>query len=43
MKKGYPQPPPGLRAVFCKSFRHWRSGKQVFRKDGGYFCFFVKI
>jgi hypothetical protein len=37
-----PVAPPGYRAVFCMSFKHWRSGKDVFRKDGRPFCFFAK-
>lgn len=34
--------PPGFSWVFCKSFRHYRTGKQVYRKNGGYFCFLVR-
>ena len=34
--------PPGFSWVFCKSFRHYRTGKQVYRKNGGYFCFLVE-
>lgn len=36
------QVPPGYRVVYCKCFRHPRSGKMVYRKDGGYFRFLVK-
>jgi len=39
---GYPKPPPGYRAVFSMTFKHWRTGKEVRRKDGRPFCFFVK-
>ena len=39
---GYPKPPPGYRAVFCMTFKHWRTGEEVRRKDGRPFCFFVK-
>jgi hypothetical protein len=35
-------PPPGYVIVFTMCFRHWRSGKLVYRKDGRPFCFFVK-
>lgn len=34
--------PPGYRWVYCLSFVHWRSGKRVFRKDGGYFRFLAR-
>jgi len=34
--------PPGFAWVFCKSFRHYRTGKPVFRKNGGYFRFLVR-
>lgn len=33
---------PGWRLVFCKSFRHWRTGKRVYRKDGKPFAFWVR-
>lgn len=36
------QAPPGFRWVFCKCFKHWRSGELVYRKDGGFFRFLVK-
>jgi len=29
------------RKVFCRYFIHWRTGKPVYRKDGGVFCFWV--
>ena len=32
----------GYRLIFCKCFKHWRSGKLVYRKNGGYFCFRVR-
>lgn len=34
--------PKGYRWVFCKSIKHWRTGKRVFRKNGGCFSFLVK-
>lgn len=34
--------PAGYRWVFCKSFKHWRSGKDVFPKKSDSFCFLVK-
>lgn len=36
------KPPPGYRWVFCKSFKHWRTGRPVFRRNGGYFRFLVR-
>lgn len=41
MKNGVP--PPGFRWVICRYFRHWRSGKNVYRKNGGVFRFLVRI
>ena len=38
----YRPTPPGFRRVFCKSFIHWRSKKEVFRKNGGWVCFLVR-
>ena len=35
------KPRPGGRWVFCKSFVHWRSKKRVYRKNGGYFRFWI--
>ncbi|PPU38486.1 hypothetical protein XaplCFBP3123_18715 [Xanthomonas arboricola pv. populi] len=34
--------PPGFVWVFCASFRHYRTGKQVFRKNGKCFAFLVR-
>lgn len=34
--------PPGFAWVFCASFRHYRTGKQVFRKNGKCFAFLVR-
>lgn len=34
--------PPGFTWVFCKSFKHYRTGKDVFRKDGKPFAFLVR-
>lgn len=39
---GTPTTPPGFKALFCMSFKYWRSGKEVRRKDERPFCFFVK-
>lgn len=36
------KPRPGYRLIFCRSFRHYRTGKQVYRKDGGMFAFWVR-
>lgn len=41
-KKPSKKPPPGYRWIFCKSFKHWRTKKDVFRKNGGFFRFLVK-
>lgn len=35
-------PPPGFHWVFCKCFKHWRTGELVYRKDGGFFRFLAK-
>lgn len=34
--------PPGFRWVFCKCFRHYRTGELVYRKNGEYFAFLVR-
>lgn len=34
--------PPGYRWVYCKSFKHWRTGKPVYRRNGGSFAFLVR-
>lgn len=34
--------PEGKCWVFCMSFRHWRSGEQVYRKNGRPFAFLVR-
>lgn len=34
--------PAGYRWIFRRHFRHWRSGKLVYRKDGGVFAFLVR-
>lgn len=34
--------PKGYRWVFCRSFKHWRTGKPVYRKDGKCFAFLVR-
>ena len=34
--------PPGFAWVFCASFKHYRTGKQVFRKNGKCFAFLVR-
>lgn len=41
-KKPRKAPPSGYRWIYRKSFRHYITKKDVFRKDGGYFCFLVK-
>jgi len=33
---------PGFRLVFVKCFKHYRTGKLVYRKDGGSFAFWVR-
>lgn len=33
---------PGHRLVFCRYFRHWRTGKLVYPKRSKYFRFWVK-
>jgi hypothetical protein len=40
---GDSKPRPGWRVIFCKSFIHWRSKKRVYRKNGGYFRFYVRV
>jgi hypothetical protein len=35
-------PPPGFSWVYCRSFKHYRTGKEVRRKDGGVFCFLMR-
>ncbi len=43
MKHQPPFPAPaGYRWVFCKSFKHWRSGKDVYPKTAECFCFLVR-
>ena len=45
MMKNSPQrrpAPPGYKWVFTREFRHWRSGKMVRRKNGGFFAFLVR-
>ena len=32
----------GYRWIFCKCFKHWRTGELVYRKNGGFFRFLVK-
>lgn len=34
--------PAGFRWVFTKSFRHYRTGKQVYPRAAECFCFLVK-
>ena len=34
--------PTGMRWVFVKRFKHWRSGKWVYPKKAKCFCFLVK-
>lgn len=34
--------PPGFAWVFCASFKHYRTGKQVFPKNGKCFAFLVR-
>ena len=34
--------PAGYQWVYCKSFKHWRTKKDVYRKDGGFFRFLVR-
>jgi hypothetical protein len=33
--------PAGKKWVFAKCFKHYRSGKMVYPKNGGVFCFLV--
>lgn len=35
--------PAGYRWIFCKSFKHWRSGKTVYPKKSDCFCFLVRV
>lgn len=35
--------PAGYRWVYCKCFKHWRTGKLVYRKDGGNFRFLTRV
>lgn len=42
MSKPFPAP-PGYRWVFCRSYRHWRTGKQVYPKRAEYFRFLVRV
>ncbi|MEM7755667.1 MAG: hypothetical protein AAF297_08535 [Planctomycetota bacterium] len=35
--------PPGYRWIFCRYFRHWRSGKKVYPKKSRYFRFLVRV
>jgi hypothetical protein len=34
--------PKGMQWVFCREFRHWRSGQMVRRKNGKCFAFLVR-
>lgn len=34
--------PAGYKWIFCKSFKHWRSGKTVYPKKSDSFCFLVR-
>jgi hypothetical protein len=36
------EPPNGGELVFCRSFRHWRSGKTIYAKPGEVFCFVAR-
>ncbi|MEL7484327.1 MAG: hypothetical protein AAFN41_08220 [Planctomycetota bacterium] len=41
--KPAPRPaPPGYRWVYCRYFRHWRTGKKVYPKKSEYFRFLVR-
>jgi hypothetical protein len=42
MSKEVKPAPPGFRWVFCKCFKHWRTGKLVYPRNGGSFMFLVK-
>lgn len=42
IRKNVKPAPPGWRWIFCKEVRHWRSGKMMRRKDGGFFRFMVR-
>jgi hypothetical protein len=34
--------PPGYRWIYTPYFRHWRTGRRVYRKNGGMFRFLVR-
>ena len=34
--------PAGFRWVYCRYFVHYRTGKRVYRKNGGCFTFLVR-
>lgn len=34
--------PPGFRWVYCKCFKHWRTGKLVYPKTADCFMFLVR-
>ncbi len=36
------KPPKGGRLVFCRSFRHPKTGKRIYARNGKVFCFWVK-
>lgn len=38
----YTPAPPGFRWVFVRCFRHWITGKMVYRRNGGYFRFLAR-
>lgn len=38
----YRPAPAGFRWIFCREVRHWRSGKMMRRKNGGFFRFLVR-
>jgi hypothetical protein len=43
MSKVPPFPaPPGCKWVFCKSYKHHKTGKEVFPKNASCFCFLVR-
>lgn len=42
MAREFQPAPPGYRWVFCRYYRHYITGKPVYRKNGGYFRFLVR-
>jgi hypothetical protein len=36
------KPPPGGRLVFCRSYRHAKTGRRIYARSGTVFCFVLK-